>query len=143
MAKVFFLKYGMSRPFYSNNRIVPFVNIGDDSGLLELDTDRNPKTVAALRAASGTLGIEEVTAERAEEAKKNGEKLRRKPSRPEVRIDSLTLPPHRPAPAEGAVAASDPVEVPKTIPQPRTRKPRAKPATDSLAPVPQVANAEA
>lgn len=142
MPKLYFIKQGFSRPFNdAKGRPFPFTPIGDDQGAIEVDTDLQKDWAIQLKGVSGRLGILEVTKEQMEEIKKNAsEKSLRKVSRPEIRASRAEFQhSDRSTVRESAVVESDPVEIPKEVPQPKRRGRPPKVLTESLAPVAQSA----
>jgi hypothetical protein len=144
MPTVYFVKHGVSRPIYDGSRRpIPFEDVGDDTGLLQLDEGAHPNLIKELTRISGSLGVARITSEQAEEIKKNCNVLRqakllRASQRPDIRIESSQHDLKRVAAAD---AVSAPLVVPESIPPPV--KPRAKRAnriaTGDLAPQPQAA----
>lgn len=134
----FFVKHGVSRPLMNRGAAVPFINLGDDTGYIELDPEKHSQLIADLSRTVGRLGLKHSTAEEVEELKKNGAvvRLRLDSMKPQLRVDGARIQSNRPA-APVVEVAADPLEIPKSIPKPRKR---AKPLpTDSLAPQPQSA----
>lgn len=142
MAKLYFIKQGFSRPFNdASGRPFPFTPIGDDQGVLEVDSDLQKSWAIQLSSISGRFGILQVTKEQLEEIKKNAsERSLRKVSRPEIRASRADFQhSDRSTPQGNAVVESDPVEIPKEVPQPKRRGRPPKVLTESLAPVAQSA----
>lgn len=144
--KIYFIKHIVSRPLLHGGRRVPFVEFGDDTGGIILDSVQSEGLVRGLSALNGTKGIKRVTREEFEETKKNSiaaqsQRTSRHP--PSIRIQTPQLLPPKPA-AVGQVE-SEPLSIPKEIPPPR-KKPGPKPKplpTQSLAPIPAAAQASA
>jgi hypothetical protein len=138
MAKAYFIKHGVNRRLTDKRGIqFPFQDIGDDTGLIEIDTELQADWHHQLKGVSGTLGILEVPPDQVEELKKKCS-VRRQPlsSRPALRIDQprRSVPPQPVAAPANAVAESDPIQIPETVTKRRPGRPR-KVESDSLAPI--------
>lgn len=139
--KVFFIKYGVNRPLRDSRQVqFPFTDIGDDTGLLELDNALHTRWVKELGAISGKFGVVKVSEAEVAEAKKKASanhfrlnSLRGQPQAP-LRLETSVLPK-----APAAVVA-DPIQIPASIPPPRKR--RSALPTESLAPTAMSANSD-
>jgi hypothetical protein len=115
MSKVFFVKELLTNAYLVGGKAVPFIALHNNRGIIELDTETDAVLATALSEAASKSkgGIVRVTAEQAEEVKKNSPPLN--PSEPQKPKDVLRIMPdpkdlfrRRTTEADAAPAAVDP-----------------------------------
>lgn len=151
--KAYFIKHGVSRVLRDSRGIpFPFRDVGDETGILELDTAMHAPWVKELTAHSGKAGVLKVSPEQYAETKKNcNERRLQKSLKPgvaqkPVRVDSMF---RKQSPNPVAAPVAKALTIPDQIPPPekpssekvykrRGRPPKALPS-DSLSPIPMKA----